>query len=165
MSAVDFEDMFMMNLYDMTLFMSVQTESQLEQNIAVERINYYLLENIEDSIFVGQNKKKKISNYTKAGLKVVELPEEPYDQIIALVLMLKLDAIMEGRIRVDEIIFGSKLTSGIKFHCLFEEAQSLYSGNNWWNTSSCALKPKKDKVVKLFDTHDWKDVGLTWQAK
>lgn len=97
-------------------------------------------------------------------MRVIELPEEPYDQIIGIVLMLKFDAIMEGRVGVDEIIFGSKLTSDIKFHTLFEEAEATYGGRDWWNNNTCAISNKKDKVVKLFDTHDWKDVGLTWTA-
>lgn len=163
-AAIHFEGVFMVNTYDMTLLMTVLTEDQLEQNIAIERINFYLIENLEHCIFVNSKEKKAIDKYRKAGMRVIELPEEPFDQIIGIILMLKFDAIMEGRVSVDEIVFGSKLTSNIKFHTLFEEAEALYAGNNWWNTNACAMVNKKDKVVKLFDTHDWKDVGLTWQA-
>lgn len=163
-AAIHFEGTFMVNTYDMTLLMTVLTEDQLEQNIAIERINFYIIENLEHSIFVDSKQKKAIEKYRKAGMKVIELPEEPYDQIIGIVLMLKFDAIMEGRVSLDETVFGSKLTSNIKFHTLFEEAEALYAGNNWWNNNSCAITTKKEKVVKLFDTTDWKDVGLTWQA-
>jgi hypothetical protein len=144
--------------------MTVLTENQYEQNVAIERINFYCIENLEHCIFVDSKQKKAIDKYKKAGLKVIELPEEPYDQIISLILMLKFDAIMEGRVGVDEMIFGSKLTSNIKFHTLFEEAEAMYGGSNWWNQNTCAMLSKKDKVVKLSDVVDWKDVGLTWKA-
>lgn len=164
-AAIHFEGTFMVNTYDMNLLMTVLTEDQWEQKIAIERINFYILENLEHNIFVHNKDKKAIDKYRKAGLKVIELPEEPFDQIIGIVLMLKFDAIMEGRVAVDEIVFGSKLTSNIKFHTLFEEAEATYAGNNWWNNNSCVITTtKKDKVVKLFDTNDWKDVGLTWKA-
>lgn len=166
--AIHFEDKFMINFYELTLFMEVVTDNQYEQNIAIERVNYYLSSIIDNSIFVNQEEKKAIENYEKAGIKVITLPEDPYDQIIGLLLMLKLNAIMENKLVVNEIMFQSKLTAGIKFHTFIEETED-YLGKYWWTDSSPSYKDqsktKKEKVVKLFDTDTWASLGLTWKEK
>ena len=43
-AAVHFEDRFLLNYYDITLSMDVETESIKEQNIAMDRILYFLSE-------------------------------------------------------------------------------------------------------------------------
>jgi hypothetical protein len=166
-SAIHFEDKFLINFFELTLIMSVETDNQKEQNIAIERINYFLASYIDNSIFVNEKDKEAIELYEKAGIRVLTLPEDPYDQIIGLILLLKLNAIMEDRIVITDIIFHSKLTSGIKFHSNIEETED-FKGNHWWNDSSTAIKVtktknKKDKIVKLFDNDEWAEVGLFWK--
>jgi hypothetical protein len=166
--AIHFEEKFIINFYELTLFMEVNTDNQYEQNIAIERVNYYLTSVIDNSIFVNQSDKKAIENYENAGIRVITLPEDPYDQIIGLLLILKLNAIMENKVTVTEIIFQSKLTAGIKFHTYVEETED-YRGKYWWteNTPCYKLvsKSKKDKVVKLFENDTWAELGLTWKEK
>lgn len=166
--AIHFEEKFRINFYELTLFMEILTDNQYEQNIAIERINYYLSEVIDNSIFVNESDKKSIENYEKAGIRVIALPEDPYDQIIGLLLILKLNAIMENKVEITEIIFQSKLTAGIKFHTYAEETEE-YQGKHWWteNTTSYkeASKSKKDKIVKLFENESWQELGLSWKEK
>lgn len=166
--AIHFDNKFMINFYELTLFMEVVTDNQYEQNIAIERINYYLSTVIENSIFVNQNDKKSIESYENAGIKVITLPEDPYDQIIGLLLLIKCNAIMENKIVINEIMFQSKLTAGIKFHTFIEETED-YLGKHWWTDKSPSYKlqttSKKEKVVKLFDVDTWTSLGLTWKEK
>jgi len=165
--AIHFEDKFMINFYETTLFMEVVTDNQYEQNIAIERINYYISNIIDNSIFVNEEDKKVITNYENAGIRVISLPEDPYDQIIGLLLMLKLNAIMENKIVINEIMFQSKLTAGIKFHTFIEETED-YLGKHWWTDKSPSYKipsNKKEKVVKLFDEDTWTSLGLTWKER
>jgi hypothetical protein len=107
-SAIHFEGSFLINFYELTLHMTVDTDDMREQNIALERINYFLANHIENHIWVSSEEKKAIEAYQKANISVLEIPEEPFDQIVGMILLLKINAITEGKISVTNIIFGSK---------------------------------------------------------
>lgn len=168
LSAIHFEGKFMVNLYEMSAHMSINTTDAREQNIAVERTSHFLSNVLENCIFVCDKEKEAIAKYTEAGVQVCVIPEEPYDQIIGLILINKCNAIMEDRIVVTDIIFGSKLSNLIKFELTDEMAAEEFTGKFWYNNSSLCLenkKSKKDKIVKLFEQkNDWADLELTWKA-
>ena len=168
-TAVHMGDTFFINSYWLTLRLLVNTDSQHEQHIAMERINYFLLECVENGVFVSSKDDKAIEKYTKADIKVLTLPEDPFDQIIGIVLMAKLNAILEDKLYITDITFFSKLSAGIKFHSPVEETEE-FEGKHWWNDPSLSTKEskssrKKDKIVKLFDSDDWAETGLVWKIK
>ena len=51
-AGVYFKEEFLMNLYTITVYMEVETESIREQNVAMERIKHFLNECLENGIFV-----------------------------------------------------------------------------------------------------------------
>ena len=61
-AAVYFEGNFIMNVYELLLSMEVGTDSIKEQNIAMDRIGYFLSECISNSVFVEESEKKAIKN-------------------------------------------------------------------------------------------------------
>ena len=168
-AGVYFEGEFLMTIYELSLSMEVDTDSIKEQNIAMDRIHYFLHECLGNSIFVQDAEKKVIEKYLHADIKVCTLPEEPYDQIMGLILMLKLNAIVEERLVITDCEFGSKMSTGIKFDMNIEQAIDLFPGKHWWNDSrlitSDRVADKKDKVVKLFNAEKWADLELTWKEK
>lgn len=168
-SAVHFDNKFMITPFDMSLYMDVETDSVREQNVAIERVNYFLQYHIDSAVFVDSKLTEVINKYESAGISVIEIPEEPYDQVIGVVLMLKLNAIMENRMIVTDCIFGSKLSMGIKFDLALEQAEDTFVGPFWWNNSSVTVSnrvpTKKDKIVKLFNADKWDDLKLTWKEK
>ncbi len=170
LSSLHFDNRFMVNLYEMNASMIIETFDVQEQNVAVERMNYFITSVLEDCIFVNQEEKDAIQKYSEAGMKVVEVPEDPYDQILGLLLLNKCNAIMEDRVHVTDIIFGSKLSNLIKFELTSEMSINEYPGKFWWNDpslSTVSKGKKKDKIVKLFDhnTTDWANLELTWTKK
>ena len=168
-TAVHFEGSFMVNFYEMLALIDVETLDPKEQNVAIERMTFFLSQQIENVIFVNEKEVEAIKKYREAGIKVAEVPDEPYDQIVGLVLINKCNSIMEGRLYVNEIIFGSKLSNLIKFSISGESAEAEFPGKFWYNDNSpnVSAKNKKDKIVKLFDDHQtsWKELELTWKAK
>lgn len=170
-AAVHFEGKFLLNIYDLSVSMLVETESIREQNIAMERVKYFLHECLENSVFVNEAEKNIIDLYTQAGMKVCTLPEEPYDQIISMIILLKLNSIMEDRMKITDIVLGSKLSDGVRFNTVIEMAENVFSGNHWWQDSSTCIKDgdknnyKKGKIVKLFDANEWANAGLNWKEK
>ena len=167
-TGLHFEDKFHIGIYDITLSMLVETESIKEQNIAMDRIIYFLHEVIQNSVLVHSSKKDVIEKYQSIDLKVCELPEEPYDQILAMILLLKMNSIAEDRLKITDLVIGSSLSDGVRFNIVSEVAESAFSGRHWWN-SPCAATNSRDyelcdqnKVVKLF-TDDWMNLGLSWR--
>jgi hypothetical protein len=170
-AGVYFEGKFLMTCYDMSLVMSVETDSIKEQNIAMDRIKYFLNECLEYSIFVQDSEKAMIEKYQAADLKVCTVPEAPYDQIISVLILQKLNAITEGRLIISDITFVSELSDGVAF--LYDldtvnETSPFRSG--WWteaNTKISNMNPnKKEKIVRLSKVkNDWSFIGLDWGQK
>ncbi len=158
----------MVNLYEMDTKMEIYTEDTREQNIAVERVTHFLGSVVEDCMFISIEEKEAINKYNNAGIKVCTIPEEPYDQIIGMILLNKCNAIMEGKIVMNEILFGSKLSNLIKFELYHEVAKLEFDGKHWYNEPTLVMADKfskKDKIVNLFDHKfdSWEDLGLTWE--
>jgi len=170
-TAVHFEDKFCLNVYETTLSLLVETENPYEQNVAMDRVIHFLQGVIQGSILIDKTQKAAIKKYKAAGLKVCELPDEPYDQVVAMVVLLKLNAIMENRLRVSDILLSSILGGEVRYSIVAEVAENHLSENNWWNDSTVSLnneeikEDKKDNVLKLFDDSHWVDLGLSWKEK
>lgn len=165
LTSIHFENKFLVNLYEMRAFMQILTENPLEQNIAIQRLDYFLTEYIDSAVIIKESEEEAINKYREAGLKICTTPEEPFDQIVGMILINKCNAIMEKRIVMTDITFGSKLSNLIKFNIDYEISAAEYAGKYWYNKNTLSLhnKTKKDKIVNLFEKNDWKDVGLTWK--
>jgi hypothetical protein len=170
-AGVHFEGKLIMNVYGFTLAMEVETESIVEQNIAMDRIIYFLKDSLTNSVFVQTSDKKAIEKYTQADIKVCTVPEEPYDQIITMLLILKLNNITEGRLNITDIFLESELSDSVRFSYDFETAKHNPFGNKgWWLESSTSMNDiekntKKEKIVRLVKHNDWANVGLEWEKK
>lgn len=169
-AGVHHEGAFMMNLYEISLSMDVETESMKEQNIAMDRILYFLNECLANSVFVHHTEQKMIEKYYQANIKVCILPEEPYDQIITLLLLLKLNAIIEDKLLITDIVLVSALSDQVKFLYDIETANNHPFGKGWWTESNLSIADtvksnKKDKIVRLIKHSDWANVGLDWNDK
>lgn len=169
-AAVYFEKTFLLNIYDLKLSMLVETDSVREQNIAMERMHYILEECLENCVFLNETEKDKICDFQKTGIKVCTIPEEPYDQILSLIVLLKLNAVMEGKLYITDLVLSSKLSSGVRFNAVTEVAENLFSGNYWYNKNTTeindlSVENKKQKIVKLFNDENWDSIGLVWKEK
>lgn len=171
-AGVYFNGSFMMNVYELSLSMIVDTDSIREQNIAMDRIKYFLTDCLESSVFVNCSEKKVIEKYQAADLKVCALPEDPYDQVIAMILLLKLNAITEGRLVITDIILDSELSDGVKFIYSIETVTEINPFKaGWWSESTARVIEqekinKKEKIVKLVKpTNDWSALNLDWKEK
>jgi hypothetical protein len=157
-----------MNSYNIVLSMDVMTDSILEQNIAMERIKFFLHEVIDSAVFVHNKETKIIEKYSDAGIKVCTLPEQAYDQIITVLLYYKLNAITEGRLHVTHIELESQLSDGVGFLWETESTEIPY-GQGWWTDDTISIcdkiTGKKEKVVKLVKKCDWASLGLDWKVE
>jgi len=127
---------------------------------------------LQNSILVYNKDKESIDKYRTAGLKVCELPEVPYDQILSMILIQKLNTIMEDRLKITDMVLGSVLSDGVRYSMVAEVAEAVLSGNHWWNKSTICISNSEmtpdiegDNIVKLFNDEHWADLGLTWKEK
>ena len=171
LSGVYCEDRFYMCMYEASLWIDVETDSIREQNIAMERLSYYMSEYLEDAVFIKDSNKKMIDLYTAAGLKVCTLPEEPHEQIISIMLMVKLNAITEGRFVITDLSVTSSTAAGVSYLCDMDSTLGPFLASGWWDKSDASISSpkqnKKDKIVQLFTTSntDWSEFGLGWKEK
>ena len=167
-AGVYFQNSFLMNFYNFSLYMEVNTENAHEQNVALDRVKYFIYEILENAIFVQDTETEITKKYIDAGLKVCPIPEEPYDQIIALLLMLKINAICENRLKINEILFTSRLSDDVKFKEFIQTAENTF--NNGWYTdpgpwlNTDLKKSGQEKIVKI-KNNGWNEFGLQWKEK
>lgn len=167
--GVHFTGVFYMNIYDIDLHFNVETENIKEQNIALERIKFYLAECLENSIFISDQEEDAIEKYMAANLKVSVLPEEPYDQIVAIMLMTKLNAIAEGRLVITDISISSRMSDGVSCMHDVDDNMGPFIINDWYSENNTKINnykysPKNKKILKLVKQVDWSDIYLNWDS-
>lgn len=166
MAGVHFGTEMYTNLYEFDASFNVEAESIEEQNIALERIKFFLEECVQHSIMVSDTETEVIEKLLNADIRVCTLPEEPYDQIIGIMLMNKLNSIAEGRLVITDISITSRLSDGvICFHSI-EENMGPFKLGGWWDDNTTTItdvKQKGKKVIKLKKNNfDWSELDLNW---
>lgn len=170
-AGIHFENTFIINSYNILLQMGVTTENLHEQNIAFERIKYLIEYHLENSLFIDYREKAAIDLYGKAGIKICVLPDEPFDQIVAAVLLSKFNTITEKKLFVMEIRILSKISDGVSFYLSNDEVDNFTTTENVWYTENSARINehkkinKKEKIVELKkENSDWNSIGLGWKS-
>ena len=148
------EGKYQIGMYSFTLFIEILTDNPYEQSVALERMKYFIDEVVTNSIFIEASDKKAIDTFTGLGIKVGVLPLEPYDQALAISLLLKMNAITEDKMNITHIAFQSQLSDDVEYLIDIEDEFEPFVGkDNWWNDSGSNLNNKKsnkkDKIVKL----------------
>lgn len=170
-SAIHYDNNFLLNSYLIELSFNVITENFREQNIALDRIKYLIDECFDSCVFIEQNETKAIELYSKAGIRVCSLPDEPYDQVVAGVLLSKFNVVTENKLFATEIRIKSNICDNVEFYISHEEDLEFMNQTNCWYTENNASihtnkKSKKDKIVELKkEPMDWSVLNLSWNEK
>lgn len=168
-AGVYYDNELRMNNYKITLNLLTGTENNHEQNIALDRVRYFVYNQLPHSVFINQIYQDKCQALLTADVKISNLPEEPVDQIIGIMLFSKLNAIMEDRMLLTEIEISSDLGDGIIYFHNDEESIGPFELSGWWNnndSSYCDLRNiTNNKVVELPGELSWKDLKLNWTNK
>jgi hypothetical protein len=165
-SGVYIDNELHMNVYDVEINFLVESENIYEQNIALDRIKYFFIEKLENAVFLNQTDAAISDKFSDMGIKTILLPEDPYDQIIGIMLMSKVDAITEGRLAVSDICISSRMSDGVSYLHSMEEHMGPFTVKGWWSDSSpnTSLPRKNKKVVKIKEASTtWDDFMLGWR--
>ena len=164
-SAIVYNDQFMTNHYTAEVTMLTVTDNNDEQNIAYERIKAWVYNIIADAIFISQDH-PKLDAYRKTDAKIITFPGDPVDQIVGIMLYLKLNSIMEDRMTVTDIELWSEAGDDMKYLHSAGESLGPLTKDGWWNDSrpvfADAPRRGKNKVISLDRMAEWKDYDLAW---
>ncbi len=162
------EGEYQIGLYSFTAFIEIFTDDPYEQSVALERMKYFTDECLTNCVFVEATEKKVIDTLTSLGMKVCVLPLEPYDQAIAIPLLMKLNAITEGKFHITNMSFKSQISDDVEYLIDIEDEVEAYNTkNSWWNDTGSNISDKKsnkkDKIVKLHKDNEWSELDLGWK--
>ena len=153
------------NFYNVKINMETLTEDNVHQNIAIQRIVVFLTEIINGSVFCCEKNPAAIKFARIAkGSRVIMFPEEPFDQILGMILFQKLNAIIEDKMEIESVTISSELAQHLTFTVDdFEEFKytPIKDELPWWNRRELIVSndPKK---IKASDS--WDDYGLDWNS-
>jgi hypothetical protein len=152
-----------MGNYTLSINLLTQTLDPVDQNIALERIKYFLSDVMHSTIFINQMDADRAEAYAELGFSVTTLPEEPVDQVVGIMLFHKLNAIMEGRMKVTELAFCSDTGDNVEYFHTENEHTDLFPATGWWNESGL----KHSDVIFEEDIpedikSEWQELELGW---
>jgi hypothetical protein len=166
-AAVWFDDEIMMTNYTLALNFLTQTLDPQDQNIALDRVKFFLLNELHSTVFINQADVERAEAFNDVGFNVTTLPEEPVDQVVSIMLYYKLNAIMEGRMKITELVMSSDAGDGIEYFHNESEQTDLFPKDGWWHEPTLCHNmfeddDEADNVVSLGTNTDWEDQELGW---
>lgn len=167
-AAAWFEGELMMTNYTLALHFLTQTLDPQDQNIALDRIKFFLLNELHSTIFINQADTERAEAFDDVGLNVTTLPEEPVDQVVSIMLYYKLNAIMEGRMKITELVMSSDAGDGIEYFHNENEHTDLFPEEGWWHEPTLCHNmfesddEESENVVSLGTNTEWEDQDLGW---
>lgn len=168
-SGIVYQGRFMVNHFNVELDLLTVSESASEQNTAYERMKYFMQYVMDDSILIASDD-ELLDQYLATKARVIVLPDEPVDQIVGIMLYLKLNAIMENRMVVSRTETWSTQGDQTSYiHVSGENVGPNLGQDGWWVDSRpvCSIiRGREDgKVVNLSRTAEWRDYGLGWDGE
>jgi hypothetical protein len=167
--GVVYKEQWSINEYTLSIDMLTASEDPHEQNIAYERIKYWISEVLAHSTLISYNS-KLLEAYQKTGQRVLVLPDEPVDQIIGMMICLKLNAICENRIIITDIDVSSTEGENVIFKHTSGEMVGPFTEDSWWiDPRPCWADPKnkqrKGNVISLAKVPEWHELNLDWDEE
>jgi hypothetical protein len=104
------------NRYECKIYFDIETENGDEQNIAFERCQIMLETIFNHGVFININNPLLLTFQKKTKQKIITLPTEPLDVIVAAVIYSKLNAVCEGRLNIAKVKIKSVQGDNIWVH-------------------------------------------------
>lgn len=155
----------LMTTYRLNLHLITASGENEDHNVALDRVRYFIHKQLEHSVFVNAGDTQACSRLHDAGIRLTTLPDEPVDQIIGIMLYLKLNAIMEGKMLVTELELSSDVGSNVIYLHDNEENLGPLTAAGWWHESDLRHGHEiidTDKVMSMNRNSTWRDLGLNW---
>lgn len=163
-----YDGRFMINHHNADLKILTVSDSNDEQNTAYERMKYWIHHVLDDSIMISAQD-PAIDAWLATPSRLLILPDDPCDQIVGIMLYLKLNAIMENRMVVtDTEIWSTQGDQMSYLHTAGENVGPNLGQDGWWVDArpNWSIDRPRDqgKVISLDRVPEWKDFNLHWES-
>jgi len=157
------------NHFDVELHMVTNTENPRYQNVAFERMKVIVNELFAHGIFVGHENEHMVALSEIYPEKIVLLPEESYDQVIAIALFCKINAVMEKNITCTSIRISSHLGDHVwyqydsgdpmgPFAMTTKSRSKKKTKTPWWHRSDLMTFDADGDITVT----DWAELDMGW---
>jgi hypothetical protein len=155
-----------MNNYKLIIEFTTVSDDSGDQNIALDRIRYFVQHQLESSVFINGNNREQCELLSRAGVRLTTLPEEPVDQVVGIMLHCKLNAITEDRMVITQTEISSELGENIAYLHDDDEQLGPLSDTGWWRDSDASHCDRQlistDNVVTMNFNRSWRELNLQW---
>lgn len=167
------EDIIIPNTWNITVNLIPNQAKQKYFNKAMERLQYYIAELLDNSIFVSNHNIQNIADLPlKAQVHI--FPDDPWDHLIAMCLYTKFSSILEEVFYVDNISINSHQARSVS-HSFSEEdggtgnLLDLFDQDDEVEATKYWYKPTPQlfllhEGLKLVDA-TWDEVDLSFEEK
>lgn len=156
------------NEYEVKLRLHVQGQNN-KYNIAYRRMQHWFYEIMHQSTLIEFcDPRAKI--WRETGMRCIEFPTAPCDQVLGMMLMSKLEAITEQYMTVLQVTLCSPADDFISYICDHGDHLSWFEKSGWWQHNGPGYSDevqhprRSDKVISLSRAQDWKQYNLDWHA-
>ena len=165
-AGIYFDDRLRMNRYSVSVQLCTATGDHEQINIAMERLKMFVYSELADTVFVNQADVDRAQVLDMLGINTTTLPEEPIDQIVGLMLYCKLNAVMEGRMMIEQLNISSLLGDDVTYLHDMEDAVGPFQAEGWWNLSDTSHSSvdaiETEQNVVMVPTTGWGKYNLSW---
>ena len=165
-AGIYYDDRLRMNRYSVSVQLCTATADHEQINIAMDRLKMFVYSELADTVFINQEDTERAQVMDILGINITTLPEEPIDQIVGLMLYSKLNAVMEGRMFVEQLNISSLLGDDVTYLHDMEDAVGPFQADGWWHLSDTSHNSfvnieTQENVVKV-PTTGWGKYSLNW---
>jgi hypothetical protein len=168
LAGIYYNDNVFFNKYFVDLEFTTQCSDPVDQNVALDRLKFFVSQILQHSVFVDSSEKTAIKKLETAGIKIATLPSVPVDQIIGMMLFCKLNAVMEDRILITQLKISSDFGEHIVYLQHENESVGPFEAKGWWHDPepNCGyLQMSSSKVVNISDTPTWQNLDFGWNVR
>jgi hypothetical protein len=169
-SGIIYDDEFVINDYTVTVHLTTATSNAINQNIAYERIKYWINFVLSDSILMSSGYALK-DHWIATGQRILLLPDDPVDQLVGMMLFLKLSAIVQDNFVITDIEISSSVGDDMCYIHSEHDNLGPMEQQGWWNDvrPNWVVAEKKRRssggnVIQLNRIPEWKDLELEFDA-
>lgn len=157
------------NSYDVRIQLSSNTIDRSDYNVAYSRLKFWINQIMQDSVLCELHD-PRMPALTSVGLRCLDFPVDPIDQVVGMMLMAKLTAICENKFNIQQLAISSIADDFVWYICDKQDDLHWFESPGWWNDTGSAYnttrkKPKNTgKVIAISRISNWKDHDLDWNT-